>query len=974
MAGLEHFGSPEFIRTLGWTLIHFFWQGLWIALLLAMALYVFRRATARLRYGLSCVAMILLVAAPILTWNMIGEEKEDPGIGVNQQIETTANVDITREHSEGEWTDFLEPEIAIGESDINSASVSWAQSVELFLEDIFPYVVLIWGLGVAVISFWHLGGCMHLHRLKRRGCRALSPDRQAQLKEMSREFSVRQKLKFRETKLLDIPVVIGWLRPVILIPGSLLTGIAPEQLKAILLHELAHVRRYDNLVNLLQTAVETLGFFHPAVWWISHQIRRERENCCDDLAAKALGNRISFARALARIAELRLETSRLASAANGSDLLSRIQRLNGKDLAQRKSFGWVLLIMVIVLLTVSVSMQAATDTPEALTLLDKFSETQKQLENFIIKSYTHRTGSNNVWPVNLDEHSVSENCFDGRRMRAYREYWGQLNPNTKLAKQEAYLRMILWDGKYTYKFIHTKNADPKYAFPTGLLQIRDMQVPADKLAEGVEQLQRSYFPGAITQGYICGDTKRFDHILRQAKKLTVRDKKAPAGKDKSPCYVIDADTEKGRYTVWLDPAHGYHLARAKAIRRPGDIWGTNYKLEKNHTVDSIVEQARFRKIDNLWVPVEAAGGQKVHYADGKRDFNRFVYQVTSVRLNPNHEQEKSFIPKEVPNGAVVAINVIPSGATKKDMCLWQDGRIVDQAGNPVDLDQHMLKGKSPKVEPSKESSQKAQEESARPLVLQGCEQIKAGQPEQALASFREAEMILANTTGSIWLAACAYNKACAFSLMDKKVDAIRQLRRAVSLGFSDLEHMQHDQVLDKIRKEKGYQEIVAVLERASGERQLNARQEMREALKKKKVLFPYTFDLKDLDGKRLALADLRGKVVLVDIWGTWCIPCVATIPHLIRLQTEYAPRGVEVVGLAWEMQGAHRLKDFVKQKQINYRCALTTPEVTKQIPEFGLFPTFLLLDRAGKVRFRHAGSCDYHHLVGWVEEFLKQES
>jgi hypothetical protein len=134
----------------------------------------------------------------------------------------------------------------------------------------------------------------------------------------------------------EVPTVIGWLRPVILVPVSAFVGLSPQQIEALLAHELAHIRRHDYLVNLLQTAVETLLFYHPAVWWVSRQIRTEREHCCDDLAVAACGNVLTYARALAELEELRSSSagtavSQLAVAADGGgrggSLLKRIQRL-----------------------------------------------------------------------------------------------------------------------------------------------------------------------------------------------------------------------------------------------------------------------------------------------------------------------------------------------------------------------------------------------------------------------------------------------------------------------------------------------------------------------------------------------------------------------------------------------------------------------------------------------------------------------
>ena len=130
-----------------------------------------------------------------------------------------------------------------------------------------------------------------------------------------------------ESTLADVPSVVGWLRPVILVPASAFLQLAPHQLEALLAHELAHVRRHDYLMNLLQSCVETLFFYHPGVWWVGRRMREERENCCDDVAVAVCGDPMVYARALADLEQFRGAVPKLAMAANGGSLFNRIERL-----------------------------------------------------------------------------------------------------------------------------------------------------------------------------------------------------------------------------------------------------------------------------------------------------------------------------------------------------------------------------------------------------------------------------------------------------------------------------------------------------------------------------------------------------------------------------------------------------------------------------------------------------------------------
>jgi hypothetical protein len=162
---------------------------------------------------------------------------------------------------------------------------------------------------------------------------------QQTLDRLIERMHVSRSVRLLATDRVDSPSVIGWLRPVILAPVGVLCGLAPEQVEALLAHELAHVRRHDYLVNVLQGIAESLLFYHPAVWWISNQIRAEREHCCDDLAVAASGDVLVYARALAELESMRPAHFKAALSANDGSLLRRIQRLADPVAAHRPA-GW----------------------------------------------------------------------------------------------------------------------------------------------------------------------------------------------------------------------------------------------------------------------------------------------------------------------------------------------------------------------------------------------------------------------------------------------------------------------------------------------------------------------------------------------------------------------------------------------------------------------------------------------------------
>jgi len=140
-----------------------------------------------------------------------------------------------------------------------------------------------------------------------------------------------------------------------LLPLCVVTGLPEAQLELILTHELAHIRRHDYLINLIQTLVETLFFYHPAVWWLSRQIRNERENCCDDVAMGIAGSRADYGRALLAIEELRAASPSLSLAASGGSLLARIRRIAGCEPTPRVIGGSSILGIIVVSLAIAVA-------------------------------------------------------------------------------------------------------------------------------------------------------------------------------------------------------------------------------------------------------------------------------------------------------------------------------------------------------------------------------------------------------------------------------------------------------------------------------------------------------------------------------------------------------------------------------------------------------------------------------------------
>jgi hypothetical protein len=264
-------------QALGWALLHFLWQGLAVGLLTWVVLRVLVRP--EWRYVTSAAAMTAMALSPVFTFLVL-------------------------------WRDRLVLDIPLPSTvGAGAASAASGQPMDWLL-----WMTRAWLLGAVVLCARSAGGWYLARRRCRQGRGEL--------------WGLRGGVPVYESASVTVPQVFGWLRPIILLPFSAAAGLTPEQLEAVIEHELAHVRRHDYLVNLLQTIVESLLFYHPAVWWVSREMRRERELCCDEAAVARCGSRLLYSEALLLLEESRVD---FAMAATGVGLQERIGRLLGME-------------------------------------------------------------------------------------------------------------------------------------------------------------------------------------------------------------------------------------------------------------------------------------------------------------------------------------------------------------------------------------------------------------------------------------------------------------------------------------------------------------------------------------------------------------------------------------------------------------------------------------------------------------------
>lgn len=298
MTPLETWVETPLAGAVGWALLHSLWEGALIAAVLAAVLMATR--SPRIRYAAASIAMLLILASFSVTFLRMMPESMHAARTVRPFV--------------------FPPWRNAPEADMPGSAISG-------LAAIVPWLAPFWIAGVWIFYLRQVAGWISVCRLRRRGVCSPPEGWQNELARLGARLRVSRPIVLLESCMADAPMVLGHFRPLILMPVGVLAGLPAEQVEAILMHELAHIRRCDYLVNVLQRLVEGLLFYHPAVWWISRVIRTERENCCDDVVVGMRGNAHEYARALAALEQNRWSGCEPAVAATGGSLVKRIRRL-----------------------------------------------------------------------------------------------------------------------------------------------------------------------------------------------------------------------------------------------------------------------------------------------------------------------------------------------------------------------------------------------------------------------------------------------------------------------------------------------------------------------------------------------------------------------------------------------------------------------------------------------------------------------
>lgn len=349
MNSLQHLFSSEFIEAIGWTIVHSLWQGTLVALVLTVLLVLMRKNSAQLKYLISFFALLIIIGWSGITFvNAYSYAKEKTALKENITSDPNYIKNYLSEQLGQETVDQEAAEKAKLDININLIKI------RSFFQRNFNAICLLWMLGMLFLIFKMIGGFIYAKRLRTYQLVEIDHRWVEKIEEFAAKLNIQRRVNAFFSPLAKVPMTLGTVKPIILFPVAAFTGLSVKDVEAILAHELAHIVRHDYLFNIIQSIVEILFFYHPAVWMISSHIRSERENSCDNLAIQLIGDKIAYVKALAAVQINQMEQGQLAMAfaSPKGNLVQRIKRLQ-KQVAMKTNFieGLIAAIVVVVGLT-----------------------------------------------------------------------------------------------------------------------------------------------------------------------------------------------------------------------------------------------------------------------------------------------------------------------------------------------------------------------------------------------------------------------------------------------------------------------------------------------------------------------------------------------------------------------------------------------------------------------------------------------
>jgi hypothetical protein len=340
--------DPVWYR-IGIALVHSLWQGAALAGVAALVSAALGRGRSGARYGALLAALGLMAAVPVLTF-ALWAKPPPPMVKTRGEVQRLLATAAMARGAPVAGTvgvgSRAEGALPVSEGPASEWAWGWLPRAWMAVRARLPVVGALWVAGVLAFSLQVLVQWWRFLRGVRPAAALDEHPWQGRLQSLRARLRVIRPVRLLRTLQVATPTVAGWLRPAILLPPCVLTGLTADQVEALLAHELAHIRRHDFAVNACQRAVEVLLFYHPAVWWVSHRVRTEREHCCDDLAVSTCGDALVYAQALAALESLRGQVFEPALAASGSGLMDRVLRVAvGPQAGRRGASPWSVVVL-----------------------------------------------------------------------------------------------------------------------------------------------------------------------------------------------------------------------------------------------------------------------------------------------------------------------------------------------------------------------------------------------------------------------------------------------------------------------------------------------------------------------------------------------------------------------------------------------------------------------------------------------------
>jgi len=324
-------------KAVGITIFHSLWQGTLLVLLTFIILKVFRGMTPASKYlllfGTSCMILITAVVTFIIYYQIYRTE-----LVYAVHLTLNENLVLNNDSIEGTISQHL------------------LTTIDGFISTNAKTLFYSWFAGVVLMFFWFTGGWIKTRNISRYQCNIIEGEHGNKFNSLLKSMRINNKVVFKETAKINIPALVGWLKPVILLPAGMLGNLPAAQLEAIIAHELAHLKRNDYLTNMLQQLINIFLFYHPAIWWLSSAMEKERELAADVMALNFTRKKTAYVKALTTFQEIIINRSILATAFSGkkSSFFNRIIHIinmkHMKPTIFEKSFLLVVIILGIVAL------------------------------------------------------------------------------------------------------------------------------------------------------------------------------------------------------------------------------------------------------------------------------------------------------------------------------------------------------------------------------------------------------------------------------------------------------------------------------------------------------------------------------------------------------------------------------------------------------------------------------------------------